>query len=140
MSQENVEVVRRVLEITQEGVGDPAAAYDKCVREGLLAPNHEWIAGRAAGLEDVVGREGYLQFTRIWTEDFEDVAVEIEEIVDTDSDRVVAITRFSGVGKGSRVPVEMRAGLVCTLDARRIARVVPFSNPDHALRAVGLSE
>jgi hypothetical protein len=30
--------------------------------------------------------------------------------------------------------------LVCTLDARRIARVVPFSNADHALRAVGLSE
>jgi ketosteroid isomerase-like protein len=145
MSRENVEIVRRVLEIARDGVQDPAAAFDECVREGILASNVEWRAGgrggmAVAGLDDVVGREGYLNFVRIWTEDFDDLALETEEIIDTDSDRVLAITRFSGVGKGSQAPVKIRMALVCALEARRIVRVTPFINPDHALKAMGLSE
>jgi ketosteroid isomerase-like protein len=142
---ENVEVVRRAFEIVQEGVrrGDPGAAFDKSVREGIVASNLEWKAGArggvgVAGAEDAVGREGFVEFMRTWTEDFDDLAVQLEEIIDVDDDRVVAITGWNGIGKGSHAPVEMRTGMVCTLEARRIVRSLLFIEPDHALKAAGL--
>jgi ketosteroid isomerase-like protein len=147
MLQENVEVVRRAFEIVQEGVrrGDPGAAFDRSVREGIVASNLEWRAGArggvgVAGAEDAVGREGFVQFMRIWTEDFEELAVQLEEIIDVDNEGVVAITGWHGIGKASHAPVEMRTGMVCTLETRRIVRSLLFIDPNHALKAVGLSE
>jgi len=147
MLLENVEVVRRAFEIVQEGVrrGDPGAAFDKSVREGIVASNLEWRAGArggvgVAGAEDAVGRDGFVRFMRIWTEDFDELAVQLEEIIDVDNDRVVAITGWFGIGKASHAPVEMRTGMVCTLEARRILRSVLFIDPDHALKAVGLRD
>jgi len=145
MSQENVEVVRRAFEIVQEGVrrGDHGAAFDEGVREGIIASNLEWRAGKRGGVglvgvEDDVGRDGYVQFMRRWTEDFEDLAVQLEEIIDVDNDCVVAITSWDGIGKGSHAPVTMHTGMVCTLEARRIVRSVLFLDPNHAFRAAGL--
>jgi ketosteroid isomerase-like protein len=147
MSQENVEVVRRAFEIVQEGVrrGDHGAAFDESLREGLIASNLEWRAGGrggrgVVGAEDAVGRDGYVQFMRSWTEDFEELEVQLEEIIDVDNDRVVAITGWIGIGRGSHAPVAMRTGMVCTLEARRIVRSVLFIDPNHALRAAGLRE
>jgi ketosteroid isomerase-like protein len=145
MSQENVEIVRRVLGIAQQGIDDPAAAFERCVREGLVASNVEWRAGgrggmAVAGLDDVAGRQGYLNFVRVWTEDFDDLSLEVEEIIDAGGDRVVAIASFSGAGQGSRASVEIRTALACRLEAGRVVRVTPFINPEHALRDLGLSE
>jgi ketosteroid isomerase-like protein len=147
MSQENVEVVRRAFEMAQEGVrrGHLGAAFDESVREGIVASSLEWRAGTRGGvgvpgIGDVVGRDGYVEFMRRWTEDFEDFAMEPEEIIDTDNDRVVAIARQYGTGKGSGAPVEMRNGMVFTLEARRIVRVDLFIEPNGELRAVGLRE
>jgi ketosteroid isomerase-like protein len=144
---ENVEVVRRAFEIVQEGIrrSDPGAAFDKSVRKGIVASNLEWRARERggvglAGMEDSVGRDGYVEFMRRWTEDFDELAVQLEEIIDVDNDRVVAITGWYGIGKGSQAPVEMRTGMVCTLEARRIVRSLLFIEPDHALKAVGLRE
>jgi ketosteroid isomerase-like protein len=147
MLLQNVEIVRRAFEIVQEGVRrrDPGAAFDKSVREGIVASNLEWRAGArggvgVAGAEDAVGREGFVQFMHIWTEDFDELAVQLEEIADVDNDRVVAITGWNGIGKASHAPVEMRTGMVCTLEARRIVRSVLFIDPNYAFRAVGLRE
>jgi ketosteroid isomerase-like protein len=121
MSQENVEVVRRTWEIALRGRADPGAAFDQCVREGLLAPNVESRLGArggmaVAGLDNVVGRDEYLKMLRSFTEDFEAFRVEVEQIIDAGNDRVVAITRFSGTGKGSGMPVEMRMASVYSLE------------------------
>jgi ketosteroid isomerase-like protein len=93
-----------------------------------------------AGLEDVVGRDGYVEFMRKWTEDFDDLVVEPEEFIDADEDRVVVITSASGTGKGSGIRVQMRTGWVLTLEARRITRVDLFIEPNDALQAAGLRE
>jgi hypothetical protein len=47
MSQENVEVVRRAIELAHEGLrrGDLGAAFDQSVLEGIVASNFEWRAG-----------------------------------------------------------------------------------------------
>jgi ketosteroid isomerase-like protein len=147
MAQENVEIVRRAFEILQEGArrGDLGAAFDECVRAGILASNVDWRGGArggrgVAGLEEVTGRDGFLEFMRGWTEDFDDLTVELDQIVDVNDGRVVAIVRWRATGKGSRARVEMRTGTVYTLEAHRIVRVVPFIEPNHALKAVGLRE
>jgi ketosteroid isomerase-like protein len=147
MSQENVEVVRRAFEIFAEAVrqADPGAGFDKCVREGLVASDLEWRAGvrggvGVAGIDDFAGRDGFIEFMRRWTEDFDDFAIEAEEIIDAGNARVVAIARQHGTGKSSRATVRIRTGAIYTLDARRIVRVELFLQPSDALHAAGLRE
>jgi hypothetical protein len=93
-----------------------------------------------AGLDDVAGREGYVEFLLTFTEDFEDYASEYEPIIDAGNDRVVVITSTQGTGKGSRVPVEMRNGMVFTLEGGCVVGITLFIKPDEALEAAGLSE
>jgi ketosteroid isomerase-like protein len=146
MSQENVEIVRRALEISREGIRrrDFGAAFDQGVDEGLIAPDLEWGGGRraavgVAGLGDVVGREGIVGFMDRWTEDFDDFAVETEEVIDAGNDQVVAITRQHGTGKGSGAPVEMHPGMLFTLQGGRIVRLTIYIESAKALKAAGLS-
>jgi hypothetical protein len=93
-----------------------------------------------AGLRDVVGREGFGEFMRIWTEDFEDFEIATERIIGLRRNRVLAITRQRGVGKGSRATVEMEISAIYKLKRRRIVQVELFLDPGHALQAAGLGE
>jgi ketosteroid isomerase-like protein len=147
MSQENVEVVRRVLELGQEGIRrhDVGRAIDEGVAAGLISSNFEWRGGgrggaAVVGVGDEVGREGIVEFMRTWTEDFSDFAVEVEEVIDAGNNRVVAIQRQVGIGKASGAPVEMHAAMVFRLDSRQVVRVDVFLDPAKALKAAGLSE
>ena len=147
MSQENVEIVRRAVVIFAEAVrqGDPVAGFDKCVREGIVASDLDWRAGLrggvgVAGIDDFAGRDALLEFMRRWTEDFDDFAVEAEEFIDANDDRVVLIARQHGTGKASGASVHLRTGAVYTLDAHRIVRVELFLRPSDALQAAGLRE
>jgi hypothetical protein len=87
---------------------------------------------------DSVGREGWVEIMRIWNEDFDELALEPDQISAVDNDRVVVLMHAFGTGKGSRVRVELRYGTVYTLEARRIVRVDVFPEPEQALEAVGL--
>ena len=144
MSQENVEIVRRVYEIGRDE-GDVGAMVDEAVRQGLLASDAEWRGGprggRAiAGIEDAVGRDEYVEMMRRLTEGFEDLRFEVERIIDAGDNRVVSITRLFGTGARSGVPVELRSAHVLWLDGGRIVRSDEFLDPAEALEAVGLAE
>jgi ketosteroid isomerase-like protein len=93
-----------------------------------------------AGIDDVVGRQGWIEFMRSWSEDFDEFTIEAEEIIDAGDDRVVVISRNRGTGRASGAPVEAHFGAVYTLKAGRITRGDVFVKPTHALRAAGLSE
>jgi len=147
MRQENVEVVRRAFDILNEGArhGDPGAAFDQSLGEGLIVSTLDLRGGRTAGsgvagIGDFVGRKGYVEFTRTLTEDLEGYEIEVEQIMDAGNDRVVLITRSRATDKESQGPVEMRTGAVFTLAGRHIVRVDLFGEPDDALQAGGLSE
>jgi ketosteroid isomerase-like protein len=147
MSQENVEVVRRVVELADEGLrrGDLAAAFDEGIAQGLIASNVEWQGGvrggtGVAGLGDVVGKEGVVQFVRRWTEDFDDFVTEYEQFIDASDDRVLVLTHQSGTGKESRAPVEMPTAMLFEVEAGCVVRVVIFLNREDALEAAGLRE
>lgn len=129
MSEENVEVVRRVYELAEaQGV------------EGLLELATEdvvWISdprfpggGTHEGKENV---RGWL--TKLWI--YDEVSIDVEEIIDLD-DRALGITRFRGVSADApRVD-----WLWCHLFAFRdglISRAQSFLDRAEALEAAGLS-
>ena len=77
MSQENVELARRTFEGFQAGMahGDPGAPFDS----GEVSPDCEWVPFRGLpGPQSYRGREGFVEFMRTWTEDFEGWTIEIE--------------------------------------------------------------
>jgi ketosteroid isomerase-like protein len=97
MSEEDVEIVRRAHAEFLTGLshGDPAAAFGS----GIVAPEFEWVLpAEAPGLQQVYrGREGWVEFMRTWTEDF-DWSIELEEAIDAGDGRVVVRTRQRAIG------------------------------------------
>ena len=89
MSQENVEIVRRGWEVFIEGLdqGNPTAVFD----EGLFAPTYTLTPSQeTVGSKTYVGREGFAEWLRIWTEDFLNWKIRPVTIIDAGNDRVVS--------------------------------------------------
>jgi ketosteroid isomerase-like protein len=140
MPEENVEIVRRSFDALQAGLarGEPGAGFDL----GLLADDFEWILvpepfeGRSLWR----GREDWVEFLRLWTQDFDDFSFQVVRLIDAGRDRVVALMRQSGTGKESRAPVEWDNGVVFELRDGRIIRATNYLSHAEALEAAGLSE
>jgi ketosteroid isomerase-like protein len=140
MSEENVEIVRRAFEEFQAAMerGDPGAWIDSAA----VADDYEWVVPPPGldGRSVWRGREGFVEFLRTWTEQFEEWSVLVERWIDAGDDRVVALTRQSATGRGSGVPVEMNIAQVHELEGGRLARVTNYLSYDEAIEAAGLSE
>jgi ketosteroid isomerase-like protein len=140
MSRENLEVCRRGFEAFQRGLaaGDPAGAlFDS----GAVDPDLEWLPPRGfPGPPVYRGREGFAEFMRYWTEDFEDFSLRLERLIDVDDHRVVGLFHHKATGQGSGVPVELHQGLVYELEGGRVIRCRNYFDHAEALEAVGLQE
>ena len=140
VSEENVEVVLRVLEDFHAGVkrGDLGAFFDLEV----VPDDYEVVLPEGAvGMKPVLrGREDWLEFFRNWTEDFEDWSQRVERLIDVGDDRVVALTRQSAVGKGSGAPVDLELGQVFEFEQGRLIRCRFYLGYAEALEAAGLRE
>jgi ketosteroid isomerase-like protein len=138
MSEENVEVVRRVIERVRASIerGDPGAYFDPAI----IAGDAEWVLTQGVEGRTVwTGPEEFVEFVGIWTEQFDDFTFQVDRLIDAGSDRVVALLHQSGTGKESGVPVEWEMGQVHELRDGRIVRVTNYTTPDEALEAAGLS-
>ena len=140
MSEENVEVVRQLLGGFQGRLeqGNFGGGFDL----GLMADDYEWVlAGEPfEGRSVWRGREDWVEFMRLWTEQFDDYSFQVERLIDAGRDRVVALVRQSGTGKESGVPVEWDHGLVIELKDGRLIRATNYLSHAEALEAAGLSE
>jgi ketosteroid isomerase-like protein len=139
MSEENVEVIRRIWSRWEEGPdqGDPGAAWD----HGLAAPDATISPPREVpGWKLYTGRDGFLEFFDTWTEAFTDFKIWPQRFIDVGDDRVVLILKQSATGKESSARVELHFGIVFTLKAGQATAVEMYITPEQALEAVGLSE
>ena len=129
MSQENVEIVRRVYELAEaRGV------------EGLLQLATEdvvWISdlrfpggGRQDGKENVRHWLG-----KLWI--YDEISVVVEEIIDL-GDRALGITRFHGASTGAP-PVDWPWCHLFAFNHGRISQVQSFLGRSEALEAAGLA-
>src|SRR4051794_18404737 len=99
MSQQNVEVVRRLLEVYNERSFNENAE--------LIDPEMTWDFSRAE-LPDgssYTGRSEFLSFIEAWEEGFESEHMEAREIIDA-GDRIVVIVNHSGHGMASGIEID----------------------------------
>jgi ketosteroid isomerase-like protein len=131
MSEENVEIVRRVYDAyrsgdfeTAFGFIDPEVVFDVSIRpEGKVYRGHEGVA----------------EALRTWTGTWEAFRIEVEELIDA-GDHVIGVEHQSGRGKGSGLPLAQVYFSVFTLGDGKITRIAWFQNRRDALEAAGLSE
>ena len=132
MSQENVEVVRRVYKAWNEG--DPGLRYF-----------HPAIELRQmAGFLDTGGtfhgRNGVLQSGRQLLSGLRELHWTLHDFIPAPDDQVVVPFSAHAVGRTSKVPVEMRLVHVWTIQDGLAIRMLTYEDLGQALVAVGLRE
>jgi ketosteroid isomerase-like protein len=139
MSQENVEVVERVLEAFQRG------GYDE-IRDSIdefIAPDFEMTQlaehpDEAGGSH--AGPDAVQASLEAWQESFDDFQVEFDPALDA-GDHVVVVTRQSGRVPGTTAVVNGAYAILFTLDeTKKIVRMRWFADRESALEAAGLPE
>jgi ketosteroid isomerase-like protein len=134
MSQENVEVVRQMLQAFADGGLD--------AMEEFSDPDIDWRAAEGA-LDDVGemhGRVALRRYIQDWIDTFDDFSVVVEELRDVGDDRVLAIQRLNGRAKLSGTETDLRYAVVYTVRDGKVVRGREYLNLDQALEVVGLRE
>ena len=136
MSQENVEVVRRVFAHFERGDFTAPELSD------LLDPDIriEWLGGVVGMETETVGLREATEFIQSWRESFERITQRAERIVDAGDDQVAVVGVWHGRGKASGATAEWRYGSVYTLREGKVVDIATWENPDEALEAAGLRE
>jgi ketosteroid isomerase-like protein len=138
MSNADVEVVRAAIEAFREGFtrGDDGAAWDT----GLLAADAEWMpAPEIPGPRSYRGREGFVEFMRTWTAEFEDWWWEVEELIDAGQGRVVVLIRQGATGRASGAKVDIEYAAFYELAGGVITRIRNYLTRAEALAAAGVA-
>ena len=134
MSQENMEVVRRVFEASaRRDVDAVLALYDTDV---------EWIPARAhfEWRDEVFrGHQGLRRFFRDWRDAWGSDEYECRELIDA-GHAVISVVTQRGVGRTSGLPLDRTLAGVWTVRDSKIVRAVWFLTRDEALNAAGLRE
>ena len=133
MSQENVEIVRKLIDAFNRG--------DLDAWLGFLSPEVVWESLPLPGFREVYrGRSGAREWLEQLQEVFEEAHLEIEEITALSDDRVLFGYTQIGRGRGSGLPVESRSWPIVWLADGLITRRQVFWTRDEALEAARLSE
>lgn len=133
MSAKNVEIVRRTFDAF--GAGGFDAMLPFYPEDVVWHPAPEWI-------EDQVyrGHDGARKLSAIWTENFDDLALQPREVRDL-QDRVLVLAEATGRAKETGLPLRQPYAMVYS-DFRqsKIGEVRFYFTWQDALEAVGLQE
>lgn len=133
MSQENVEVVRRLIEAHVEGDADAAASLmDPMIV--LDTSRVSEIVGNALGRDDVIGA------VRSYRSAFTEYDFEVEKLSDLGSGVILGVAEESGVGRASGAAVERTYHVLYTVIDHLVARMTHFPSEAEALRAADQAE
>jgi ketosteroid isomerase-like protein len=133
MPEENVEIVRRLIEAWDRG--DYRAGLES------VDPSIELIA--AYGTADLDGtyrgHAGLAEMLGAFWAEFDEPRIEIEEMIPAGDDVIVSV-RFHGRGRRSGVEIAAPAWHVWSLREGKAVRWLLVRTKGEALEAVGLSE
>jgi ketosteroid isomerase-like protein len=135
MSEENLEIVRRVYEAaTHRDTATVLALYDpEVVWDASRVPWGDRTGSVCHGLAELQ------TFLRDWYEVWEDYEDDLEEVVDT-GEHVVSVATGRGRGRASGVEVGTQGAGVWTIREGKVIRVVWFRTREEALEAAGLPD
>jgi ketosteroid isomerase-like protein len=131
MSQENVEIVRRMWDAFLAGDFETALSF--------YATDVEWDGTNLPDGQVGTGHQAIVDHVERWADAWDDWTVEVERVVETGSDQVIAFMRETGRSDSGLAMNERHAELYTLRDAK-IVRRQGFSDPSEALEAAGLSE
>ena len=131
MSEENVEIVRRVYDAYLSGdfeaafaLLDPDVTFDVSIRpEGKVYRGHDGVA----------------EALRTWTGTWEGFRMELKELIDAGGDQVIGVEHQSGRGRASGLPLSEEYSSVFTLQGGKVVSIVWFPSRAEALEAAGAS-
>ncbi|MDX6588175.1 MAG: hypothetical protein QOI31_2648 [Solirubrobacterales bacterium] len=130
MTQENVEIVRRLFDV--QGTSEFLE---------LLDPHVVWLNHASAPqTKPYVGHEGLLE----WYSDFRahvgGFRFDLVELIDAGGDQVVTVHRVTATGTTSGAQIEQTQAAVITLLNGKVVRSQGFETKAKALGAAGLKE
>ena len=131
MSEENVEVLRRAFEAWNRN--DWEALMACYAPDVITVPPAEWPEAETGTNRETLRRQ-FVEAKAPWKEE----RVEVDEIRDLGGDRVLALYRWIGWGKGSHAQVEHPIATLHTLRDSRIVRIEYFLDQSSALEAAGV--
>jgi ketosteroid isomerase-like protein len=138
MSQENVEIVRTLLD------GFAHRQHERAFE--LYDPEIEWDASRmVVGLPDAAGvyhgHEGVRAYWRNWLSAWSDLDFELQDVLDAGDEVVALIRNQRQWGRHSGIVTEVQPyGLVFTIRDGKVVRWRAYPDQDSALEAAGLRE
>ena len=132
MSQENVEVVRRLAEAFN------ARDLDRYYSE-FFDSDVEW----RSAVEDPDaathrGRHAYKRYLEQWIGSFDGLHADVEEYISVGDDRVFTWTRWTGRGRTSGADADWHLAIIFTIRDRKVVRGDEYFDRSQALEAVGL--
>jgi ketosteroid isomerase-like protein len=127
MSGENMELMREAYRAFSGG--------ELMALAGLLDPEIEWRA--VEDPETRRGVQGVVESLGSWFEVWEDVQVELEELIDA-GQNVVAVVKLRGRHAGSQSEVSERFFQVWTIRDEKIVAFREFKTEHDALEAAGI--
>jgi ketosteroid isomerase-like protein len=131
MSQENVEIVRRVYEGWARGDFSEGDFFDPQVEFEMV----DWPEGSSSR-----GRNAMWRSWRAALSAWEDFRAEPIEFIDAGQDTVVVLNRIEGRGKGSGAEVHADTAVVLNLDAGKVVKLALYWDAAVALKVAGLRE
>lgn len=154
MSQENVEIVRRMYPEPAPNI--VAVLADPNLLEAsrkFLAPivwpdfetvgRADWLplAGTSgAGSEIAVGPEGFIRMFSDWLEAFESWEPHPVEFIDAGEDRVLVLLDVRAKSKTHQADLSFAGANLVTVKDGRVARLELFFDRESALKAAGLQK
>ena len=136
MSQENVEIARRCVELVRPF---DAELLGSRVGADLLDPGLEVHDHDSPDLMVLTGHDGFLRWIDDWDEAWAEWSIEPDEFIDAGG-QIVVLHRLSARGRGSGVRLIRRDGMVWTMRNGKAVRLDHFNSASEALEAAGLSE
>ena len=133
MSQENVEIVRRLVEALNARDLDRyyVEFFDPEVEYQTSAEDPDAATHR--------GRQAYKRYVEQWIESFDGLHVDVEEYIDVGGERVFTWSRFTGRGRTSGVPADWYLAVIFTIRDGKVVRAEEYFDRAEALEAAGLS-
>ena len=137
MSERNVENLRAWIERwnveawTRGGETDTSLLDPEVVYEDTVLPDHVGETYR--------GYEGIVRATQRWLEPFEDVTLDLEEILGT-GEHLVSIIRARARARQTGIEFDMRYAYHWTFRDAKIIRGKSFLDPADALKDAGLEQ
>jgi ketosteroid isomerase-like protein len=141
MSEENVEIVRRLRESFNAFMQDEVSSED---HKQLMHPDVEYVWHDQRTYPDtpqhLQGVPQVLAFTEQFRDGWADLVQEPLEYIEAPDGRVLGLIRQTGRGRESGVPIEIHFFELCTVREGKLRRVEYFRHRADALEAAGLSE